>query len=64
MSKYVITDLNWYSNLLEFISSGKKSSAEFEKLSQMIGNDVPVITLNELKDYLKQNKVETNEQVL
>ena len=58
---YLISDLTWFSLLINEFSNSKLKSNDFTELNDIMGPDVPVYTFDTLKDFL--SKELSNEKV-
>lgn len=54
-SKYVITDLTWFSNIIELISTSQLTSDDFEGLSDFLGEKAPILTKKNFEEFLKDH---------
>ncbi len=49
---FLITDLNWFSKLINILSSSILKSEDFAQLKDIVGKNVPIWTMNVLKERL------------
>ena len=61
-SNYIVTDLEWFADLIHFLSNSKTKSKKYSFISKIIGDEVPIVELLELKEFLIK-QASSNENV-
>ena len=52
-SKFIVTDLNWLSTIVDAISTDPKSNKDDRELRKILGKNVPIWKKEALREHLK-----------
>ena len=53
-NEYIITDLNWFSQVLQILSNGSVESEKNEKINRLIGKNIRIWDEKTLKEILSK----------